>query len=153
MSGTIHLPTGDTLIEPSGNGSIVTPGAPTNVNLMPADLSGRMFATGGTAPTVAAGANNGTTPPAPTVAGVDMRGTATFGSGATPAAGAQVVVTFSSAYSSAPVVVVSAANAATAALNVFPTSVTTTGFTISSAVAPTASQAATAYSAAFIICG
>lgn len=110
----------------------------------------RRTAPTGTAPGVAAGANNGTTPPAPTDVGAnDSRGVVLFGSGATPAAGAQVVVSFAVAYAAAPVVVLTAGNAATQALGLFVSSVGTGGFTVSTVSAPTASQAATVYSVAF----
>ncbi len=97
------------------------------------------------APTVAAGANAGTTPPAPVlVAGsTDARGRVTFGTGATPAAGAMVVVTFSNAYSTAPIVVATQGTAVGAGAYV--ASVSTTGFTFGFTTAPTASQANTVY--------
>lgn len=100
-------------------------------------------------PTFAAGANNGTTPPAPTaVAGSsDLKGKVQFGSGTTPAAGAQVVVTFSQAYRTAPVsVMLTGGNAGTDALGALDAqSITATGFTIGCQTAPTASQGGTVY--------
>lgn len=112
---------------------------------------------GGPAPTAAAGANNGTTPPAPVLtAGLnDTRGNITFGSGGTPAAGAQVVVTFNSAVAAeingTPVVVVPPKNTATQALGLYVSSVSNSGFTISTTNAPTASQANTVYSVDYVV--
>lgn len=104
---------------------------------------------GGSAPAVAAGANNGTTPPAPTVTagGTDARGIISFGSGGTPAAGAQVTVTFAHALpaGTTPFVHLQETNSATKALNVFPTGASNTGFTVSTGSAPTASQASGTY--------
>jgi hypothetical protein len=105
--------------------------------------------------TAAAGANNGTSPPAPVVgSSTDEAGTITFGSGGSPAAGAQVAVTFSVAWGSAPkAVAVTPNNAATQALGLLAAAPTTTGFTLSTANAPTASQAATVYSFSYIVRG
>jgi hypothetical protein len=106
-------------------------------------------------PAAVAGANAGTTPPAPVVAAgsTDGRGTITFGTGTTPAAGAQVVVTFAVPFAVAPVVVLQPGNAATAALNDFVTAVSTTGFTIGTASAPAASQAAATFSVSYHVTG
>ncbi len=103
------------------------------------------------APTAAAGANAGTGPPAPVVAAAssDARGSLTFGTGTAPAAGAQVVVTFHQAYAAAPFVVISPANDAAAALAPYVSSISTTGFTISTHTAPAASQANTTYAFQF----
>lgn len=108
-----------------------------------------------TPPTAAAGSNAGTSPPAPVVAATssDLRGTLTFGTGTTPAAGNQVVVTFNSAYGAAPVVDLIAGNALTAALNLFVTAVGTGGFTVGTQGAPAASQANTVYSVGFQVIG
>lgn len=106
-------------------------------------LSSALPRTGGAAPGAAAGANNGGSPPAPTVVvgSTDGRGSIQFGSGSAPAAGEQVVVTFASAYASAPVVMLSAGNAATDALGaLYPAQVTTTGFRVRTTAAPAASQ-------------
>lgn len=96
-------------------------------------------------PTVAAGSNAGTTPPAPTLAAgsTDAKGKINFGTGATPAAGNMVVVTFSNAYSAAPVVIATMATALGAGLYV--TNVTTTGFTVGLQTAPAASQSVGTY--------
>lgn len=102
------------------------------------------------APTAAAGANNGTSPPAPIVqnpGSCDERGAVTFGSGATPAAGAQCVVSFVRKQdpNRLPLVQITETTAALSALNPAVTSVTANGFTVSTNSAPTASQAATVY--------
>lgn len=134
----------------TNNGPVVNAGSVTNNGPVSSTgsqtVGGHMLSTG-TAPAAAAGANNGTSPPAPVVAAssTDMRGSLTFGSGSTPAAGAQVAVTFATAYASAPVVVISPGNDATAVLTCSVTGVSTTGFTLTTHTAPTGSQAATVY--------
>jgi hypothetical protein len=97
------------------------------------------------APTAAAGANAGTSPPAPVKTGcTDISGKITFGTGTGPGAGAQVVTTFNVAYANAPKVVLTPINSASAALN-FHVATTTTTFTVSCVNAPSASQANTVY--------
>ena len=121
------------------------------------DMQARHFCGNiGTAPTAAAGANAGTAPPAPvvTAGATDTRGNITFGTGTTPAAGAQVVVTFNagSAYPVIPVgIMFNALNTATQALGLYVTSITTTGFTLSCTTAPAASQANTIYSFNYLV--
>lgn len=108
----------------------------------------------GGALTVAAGANNGTAPPVPSVSGTDRGGVVSFGSGGLPAIGRQVAVSFSSARGSAPrAITVSGYNAATAGLQVYVDSatITTNGFSIATNIAPTASQAVGTYSVAYSI--
>jgi hypothetical protein len=103
--------------------------------------------TGG-APGTAAGANNGGSPPAPTVVSgsTDGRGSIQFGSGTTPALGEQLVLTFASPYSAPPVVSLSGANAATSNLGaLYPAEVTATGFKVRSTAAPGASQGGATY--------
>lgn len=108
--------------------------------------------------TLAAGGQAGTSAPAPQ-RGTNARnskGTLTFGTGSGPTAGIMVTVTFDTAEIARPGNTVTSQfwvnplNAATAALNpyVIPTltGTTTTGFTISFASAPAASQANTVYS-------
>lgn len=118
---------------------------------MPTDTSGIKRQT----PTAVAGANNGTSPPAPvmSVDSSDDRGSLTFGSGATPAAGAQVVVTFTQPKDTArlPVVQITETTTATAALNPAVTSITATGFTVSTNSAPAASQGNTIYGLAWTV--
>ena len=109
-----------------------------------------------TAPTAAAGSSAGGSPPAPVITpgSSDLRGNLTFGTGTTPAAGAQVVVTFGTPFSSPlgqnalanPIVMLTPGNAATAVLDLCAITVTQTGFTISCNTAPTASQGNTTYS-------
>lgn len=123
---------------------------PAGVQSSSAAPSHDISATGGAAPAVAAGANNGTSPPAPTITGNDARGTVSFGSGTTPAAGAQVVVTFNQPYTSTPTVVCSINDVASEALgDVGAISVTTTGFTIACATAPAGSQSAGTYTVSY----
>jgi hypothetical protein len=105
----------------------------------------------GGGPAVAAAAGAGTAPPAPTLAAgsSDARGTVNWGTGTTPAAGAQVAVTFAAPYAVAPTVILQPANAATAALGNYVTGVSTTGFSVALGSAPAASQAAGTYSDAY----
>lgn len=104
---------------------------------------------------LAAGANNGGSPPAPSfIAGVgssSQRGALQFGSGTGPSAGAQVAVTFKQAYPSAPAVFLEPLNSATVALGLYISSLTATGCVISSANAPAASQAGTVYKVMYLV--
>lgn len=152
MSGIDRLPSGDVLVAPAGPGAVTTVGSPTDVTV-DGGVSGHVVAPGGSAPTVAAGANNGTSPPGPTASGNDSRGSVGFGSGASPAAGAQVAVTFATPFSTPPTVVLTAQNAATQALGLFVAAVTANGFTISCGSAPGASQALGTYAASFAAIG
>lgn len=99
--------------------------------------------------TVAASSGAGTSPPTPTVAGNDTRGTVNMGTGTSPGTGAQALVTFSATMSDAPTVVISPLNSATAALQPYVSSVTTSSFTVSFGVAPTASQGLGTYQVAY----
>lgn len=105
-------------------------------------------------PSVAAGANNGTSPPAPTLSSDsnDVKGQVNIGSGTTPAAGAQAVVSWGNHWGAAPKVFLTPLNAATVNLGLYVSSVTASGgFTISSVNAPAASQAATVYQAHYFV--
>lgn len=108
---------------------------------------------GGSAPTPTAGANAGTSPPAPVLdAGSnDQRGGLTWGTGTGPAAGAQAVVTYASAYVGTVVVLIVPRNAATVNLGLYMTSALG-ALTINTASAPTASQPNTTYSAKYFVC-
>lgn len=100
-------------------------------------------------PAAAAGANAGTAPPAPVMGAgsTDDRGTITFGTGATPAAGVMVVVTFGNLnIPSNPRIQLTANNAATQALGLYNAAKSNAGFSLGAAVAPAASQANTVYS-------
>jgi hypothetical protein len=109
------------------------------------------------APALAALTNNGTTPPSPIfslIGGSDARGYVKFGSGGSPSVGDQISVTFSQAYANAaPIIVASPQNADTAALGVYVSSVSNTGFNIATQNAPTASQSVATYDVAFIVIG
>lgn len=105
-----------------------------------------MISSGGTGVVLAAGSAAGTTPPAPSsVTCHDARGSFKFGTGTSPTAGAMATVTFGTAYAAAPIVVLVPGNAATAALQLYVTSVATTGFTVGCNVAPAASQTNSTY--------
>lgn len=111
------------------------------------------------APGATAGGNAGTSPPAPVVpqGTNDGSGVITFGTGTLPAAGVLVVVTFGKAWvvpgGGAPHVVVSPQNTVTQALGIFPSGISPTGFNLSSASAPAASQGNTVYSFAYHVFG
>jgi hypothetical protein len=97
------------------------------------------------APTGAAGANAGTSPPAPVLTRCsDVFGKITWGTGTGPTAGAMAVLTFNTAYPNSPHCVISPINAATAALLPYVDRTTTT-MTIYLTNAPAASQANTVY--------
>ncbi len=93
-------------------------------------------------PTVAAGIGNGVggSTPMPTVVsdGTDERGIVSFGSGAEPSAGAQVLVTFKTPLPVGvrPFVYIQEINASTKILNCIPTSISNTGFVITAVRAP-----------------
>lgn len=107
----------------------------------------------GTPTTLAAGANAGTSPPAPVrTSNTQLATGLTFGTGTTPAAGTMVAVTFGQPRTNTPrSVQLTAGNAATASLLLYvvPGSLSTTGFSIGVVNAPTASQANTTYSVYF----
>lgn len=107
-----------------------------------------------TAPAAAAGAQAGGSPPAPVVTAgdTDLRGSMTFGTGSTATAGAMVAVTFANAFGVAPKAVqITPANAATAALQLYVTSIGTTGFTVGCNSAPASSQANTVYAFDYLV--
>lgn len=110
-----------------------------------------------TSPALAALAANGGSPPTPafgSAGGDDIRGKVGFGSGTSPTSGAQVSVAFNKTFpGGVPIILVTASNAATAALNPYVDSPTANGFNIAFASAPAASQAAGTYSVAYIVIG
>jgi len=103
--------------------------------------------------TAAAGAGAGTSPPAPVVgttpAATMIRGSVTWGTGTATATGSQVSITFGSTFPTTPTVVLCPTTIAAGTLNTYITSVGSTGFTVAAAVAPTVSQGATVYGAAW----
>lgn len=113
-------------------------------------IVGRIKATQGAAPTVAAGAAS-TSPPAPVVVAgsSDTAGRITFGSGTSPAIGIYVTVTFSATYTTAPTVVIAPANSATAIKSPYVVAASATAFTIGLGVAAGISQANTVYDVAY----
>lgn len=100
------------------------------------------------ATTAVVGAGAGTAPPAVVVVAgtTDKRGQMTWGTGTSPAAGNQVVVTFGSVQSSYGSMDIQAKNSVTQALGLYVVSATTSGFTVAAANAPAASQANTVFS-------
>jgi len=107
----------------------------------------------GTQPAVAAGGGAGSTPPAPVLNAIstDSRGQLTWGTGTTPGTGAQVTVTFARPLERTPTVVINPTNVATANLNPYGASASTTGFTISAGVAPAGSQANSTYAIQYAV--
>lgn len=110
-------------------------------------VSQRPHATVGGTPAAAAGANAGSSPPAPVVAGgsTDARGQLSFGSGTTPGALRLVDVTFAKPYPAMPFVAVNAANSAAVALSPYVATQNANGFTIGALTAPPGSQANTVF--------
>jgi hypothetical protein len=110
-----------------------------------------------TAPTAAAGSAAGTTPPTPVRTNCsDSRGVISFGTGTGPTAGQQATVTFNTGWTTLsinPVVVLTARNTATAALNLFTVPNGTSGFAVHAQVAPAASQANTVYELGYHVIG
>lgn len=123
-------------------------GYPAAIQLASSMITGRT-----TTPTPAAGANNGGTPPAPSLrsGSTDTTGAVLFGSGTIPAAGEQVVVTFGAAYGAAPLVILVSGNTATLALGALGATSTTTTFTIRCTTAPAASQAGTTFQVNYLV--
>ena len=126
------------------------------------DISGKVIARGGlsagsgtSAPTLAATANLGTSPPTPTVSGNAARGEVSFGSGSgSTSAGAVIGVTLpSGTYGSQPVVTVSALNYATAQKVPYVTVYSATYFEIALASAAAVSQPAGTYKVAYQVMG
>lgn len=107
-------------------------------------------------PSVAAGAGDGTAPPAPTVSANsnDTRGTISFGSGATPGAGVVVQFTFSRPRdpNRLPVVLLQEANQAAAGIDIAIANITSTGFQlVQNTRLVAASQAAGTYAFSYLV--
>jgi hypothetical protein len=102
---------------------------------------------------VAAAAGAGTSPPAPTLlaASSDTQGQVSIGTGTATAAGAVCTVTFSSAFTVAPIVVLSPANAATSVLQPYVATVATGTFQVAFNVAPAISQATGTYLVNYVV--
>ena len=132
----------------------VTPG-PITVGTGGISTSGHIVSTGA-APGMAAGGSAGGSPPAPVVStgASDSAGSATFGTGTVPSAGAMVVVTFASSYgANTPGISLDPANAATGSLVPYISAASGTGFTVSVENAPAASQANTTYAFSYVVIG
>jgi hypothetical protein len=102
------------------------------------------FVSDGYAPAAAAGAQAGSSPPAPVITGTDVDGSVTFGTGGSATAGAMVVVTFAQAYAAAPSVLITPSNGVTASLTLYATA-TTAALTVSCVATPASSQGNTHY--------
>ena len=113
----------------------------------------------GITPTVNAGGQAGTTPPAPVVpqGTNDDSGLISFGTGTTPAAGVMVAITFATAWvvpgGGAPHIVLTEQNLATKNLGLFVTGTSPTGFNVSCVNAPAASQGNTTYQFSYHVRG
>jgi hypothetical protein len=105
-------------------------------------------------PSVAVNGGLGTAPPAPTLSnGTDNRGIINMGTGTSPSIGSAATVTFAAKKAGTPTATISPGNAATAALQPYVGTATSTALTVAFAVAPTASQAAGTYSITYVIDG
>lgn len=104
------------------------------------------------APTVTAGANAGTSPPAPQISGSTISGIITFGTGGSPGGGSLVNVTFPTPLAVPPKsVMLTANNGLTWALQPVSTVLTSAGFTIYAINAPAASRSNTTYSVSYLV--
>jgi len=110
---------------------------------------------GAASPTAAAQAAAGTSAPSPTIGSNtwDNAGLINTGTGSGPTTGTQVTVTFSGAWRRTPFVTITPENAATAALQPYVTSTSTTAFSVGFGVAPAASQAVGTYAFNFSVNG
>ena len=142
LSSAVTVPAGVTVVLASGA-------------TLSGTISGSVLTMNASSVSAAAGVNNGTSPPAPVVVSgsTPMRGKVTFGSGASPSVGKQVVVTFGSAFAFAPAIVLIPSNSATQALGLYVTDQTASGFTLAGAAAPAASQPNTTYAFNYIALG
>lgn len=142
LSSTVTVPAGTTVVVASGA-------------TVSGTLSGAVVTLNASSVSAAAGANNGTSPPAPAVVSgsTPLRGRVTFGSGATPAAGKQVVVSFGTSFAFVPAVAVIASNSATQALGLYVTDQIAAGFTLATTNAPAASQPNTTYGFNYVALG
>ena len=116
---------------------------------------GHIEVTSTTLPGAVPGAALGVGAPAILVDGVsnDQRGLLGFGTGAGAFPGAAVVVTFASAFSTTPQIVLQARNAATAALRPFPSSISSNGFTVELENDPADGQPAGTYYVTYVVMG
>lgn len=117
--------------------------------------TGQIVGTRGDAPTAVAQAQAGASPPAPVVdaSSTDVRGLVTFGTGTGSSVGALVTLAFDEFYPVAPVVVLVAANAVTAALGLYINVRNTTAVQIAAINPPADSQPNTAYAFYFAVIG
>ena len=117
-------------------------GGATPLNLNGGVLTPGKITSSGSTAGAAAGANSGSGA-STSISGNDTSGNVTVTTGSGPAAGAQVTITFASAFGSTPRVLVSPTTSAAAAALPYLTSVSTAGFTISTANAPSGAAALT----------
>ena len=114
---------------------------------------------GGTAPALAMGAGAGTSPPAPvlTTGSTDLGGTITWGTGTSPNTQTQLTITFGRPWTipggGGPHVVLTPNNSATAALTLFVSGISPTGFNVGVVTAPAAAQGNTTYSLCYSVMG
>lgn len=133
-------------------------GGPAGSGPMRIDSAGHFIANA-TAPAATAGSSAGGSPPSPVIVtgANDTAGTITFGSGSAPSTGQLVVVTFSAAFvipgGGNPHIVAVPANAAAAALGLYPQGASTTGFNLNCTTAPAAGQVNTTYRFSWVAIG
>ena len=107
----------------------------------------------GKAPAIAAAAGAGTSPPAPTLISLasDTQGQANLGTGTSPGTGSQATITYGTAFTNAPIVVISPVNPATAALQPYVSTSGAASFNIAFGVAPSGSQSTGTYVVNYIV--
>lgn len=117
-----------------------------------AGTAGSVNFSGGSAPTAVAGGQAGTSPPSPVVvAGSNgTRGTVTFGTGTSPAAGLMATVTFAVAYTATPLVLITPINNTLVDLHPTPGNLGATSFGLFVKTAPAASQGASTYQFSYL---
>lgn len=136
-----------TIISPAASGDLALYlGGSTGVKIINTG-SGSGNVVKDSATTAVAGAGTGTSPPSPVVTAgpTNESGTVTFGTGTTPSAGNQAVVTFGNPFSVVPTIIISPVNVASAALALAGVSPSASGFTVASGNAPSASQSNVTY--------
>ena len=114
---------------------------------------------GASIPQLAIAAGAGTNPPSPVLVtgSNDCAGAITWGTGTTPNTQVQVSVTFATPWvipgGGAPHICVTAQNAATAALGIYASGASPTGFALGVQTAPAAGQTSGTYSFNYIVLG
>jgi len=124
----------------------------TRVLTYASDIYGYEHVVIGGAPTAFSGPAAGTGAPAATVRGNDFEGYFTFGTGTGPAAGSVGGVNFQTAFGGTPAVMLTPANAATAALGLY-VDAKPGGFAVNVSRRPAARQPAGTYTIRYLVAG